>query len=417
MSYGNAEFVPIVLGTSLNAYNIARCLHQAYGVRTLALGRAQPRETAHSQIIGVRAYPDFDQPQRIVEVLREVAAEFPGRKLLLLSTIEMYTNVLIEHRAQLEDLYIIPLVQAHIAQGLMNKGDFYATCKHLGVPHPETLTVGQEASSAADFGDQLPFAYPAIVKPSDTDLYPRLTFPGRKKVYLVHDGAQLRQVCAMMYRGGYVGDVIVQEYLAGDESVMRVVNTYSNAQGKMTFLSAAQIVLGVWDPTMIGNYNAVVTMHDEALTQSIRHLLDSVGYVGAANFDVMYSPETGESKLLELNVRQGAASFYCMAAADSSHNANLVANYVEEYVYGRPVEECVTRLERLWVNVPYPLVRWLAPPSVRPLVRQARRQGIWHTLKYTADSGWRRRLDVARISLRTASGYWTHRATRKQIAG
>ena len=101
MTYGNAEFLPIVLGTNLNTYNIARSLHEAYGVRTLALGRFPLRETADSRIVDVRTYRDFDDPERIVAVLRELAEEFPGRKRLLIANIEFYTNVVIAHRAEL----------------------------------------------------------------------------------------------------------------------------------------------------------------------------------------------------------------------------------------------------------------------------------------------------------------------------
>ena len=46
-------------------------MHEAYGVRTLALGRFPLRETADSRIVDVRTYRDFDDPARIVAVVRE----------------------------------------------------------------------------------------------------------------------------------------------------------------------------------------------------------------------------------------------------------------------------------------------------------------------------------------------------------
>lgn len=400
MTYGNAEFLPIILGTNFNTYNIARSLHEAYGVRTLALGRYALRETADSRIVDVRTYPDFDDPARIVAILRELAAEFPGRRRLLIANIEFYTNVLIAHRAELEDLYLIPLVGRELAERLMNKTDFYRTCATLGVPHPETVIATRPDVDTADFGDDLPFGYPLILKPSDTDTYPRLRFAGKKKVYLVQDAAELRATARRIYAAGYAGDLIVQEYLEGDESVMRVVNTYSDRHGRMRFLSAAQIVLSEYDPTLVGNYNAVVTMQDDELTASVRHLLDSLGYVGAANLDVMYDRRTGTSKLLEINLRQGGASFYTMAAG-----GNLARCYVEDLVYERALPEQVTTAERLWVNVPYPVVRALVPASLRARVTRARRHGIAHTLRYPPDMSLRRRVDVWRVDLRHTLDY------------
>lgn len=407
MSYGNADFVPVVLGTNLNTYNIARSLHDAYGVRTLALGRHPLRETAHSAIVDVRTYPDFDDPQRIVAVLKDLAAELPGRKRLLIANIEFYTNVLLEHRAELADDYIIPLVGTDLAERLMNKTDFARTCAELGVPHPETVVVTQDTLANPSLGEDLSFPYPVILKPADTDTYPRLRFEGKKKVYLVQDAAELRDVARRIYAAGYTDDLIVQEYLAGDESVMRVVNTYSDRHGRMRFLSAAQIVLSEYDPRLVGNYNAVVTMSDDRLTESIRHLLDGVGYVGAANLDVMYDRRTGTSKILEVNLRQGAASFYTMAAG-----GNLARCYVEDLVHERELPEQVTSAERLWVNVPYPVVRALVPAALRRRVKKARKHGTSHTLRYRPDSSLRRRLDVWRVDLRHTLDYVKFARTR-----
>ena len=82
MTNGYADYVPIVLGTGLNSYAVARSLHEAFGVRTLAIGRFPLRETADSSIVEVRTFRDLDRPERLLEVLEEVAEEFAGRKLL-----------------------------------------------------------------------------------------------------------------------------------------------------------------------------------------------------------------------------------------------------------------------------------------------------------------------------------------------
>ncbi|MDQ2625338.1 MAG: ATP-grasp domain-containing protein [Actinomycetota bacterium] len=405
--YGNADFLPVVLGTNLNTYNIARSLHEAYGVRTLALGRVALRETADSRIVGVRTYPDLDDPARIVEVLLELAAEFPGRKRLLIANIEHYTNAVLANRDVLALHYLIPLAGPEVAARLMTKSDFARTCAELGVPHPESIVAPAAQVAAEGFGEDLPFPFPVILKPSDTDAYPRLRFAGKQKVYVVPDAASVREIAARIVAAGYSDELVVQEYLAGDESVMQVVNTYSDRHGRMRLCSAAQIVLGEYDPQYVGNYNAVVTMSDPALTESVRHLLDSVGYVGAANVDVMVDPRTGTAKLLEVNLRQGAASFYTMAAG-----ANLARCYVEDLVYEREVPELVPEVERLWVNVPYPVVRALVPRSLRARVRRARRHGVTHTLRYRHDGSLRRRVAVARLDLRVALGYLKNLRTR-----
>ena len=405
--YGDADFLPVVLGTNLSTYNIARSLHEAYGVRTLALGRAALRETASSAIVDVRTFPDLDEPDRVVEVLLEVAAEFPGRRRLLIANIEHYTNIVQARRAELAEHFLIPLPDPEVAAKLMTKAAFARTCEELGIPHPRTVVVLADEAAREGFGEDLPFDFPVICKPSDTDTYPRLRFAGKQKVYEVADPAELRTVAARMHAAGYDGELIVQELLAGDESVMQVVNTYSDRHGRLRVCSAAQIVLGEYDPQYLGNYNAVVTIEDPALTSAIRHLLESIGYRGAANVDVMVDRRTGEAKLLEVNLRQGAASYYTTAAG-----ANIARCYVEDLVHERELPEIAADPEVLWVNVPYPVVRLLAPRSVRSLVRRARRKGVHHTLRYRHDRSWRRLLELARLDVRVALGYARHLRTR-----
>lgn len=406
MRLGNDDFVPVILGTNLNAYNISRSLHEAYGVRSLALGRFAVRETAHSRIVQVRARADFADPDVIVTVLEEVAREFPGRRLLLIPTIEFYTNVVLDRRDDLDARYVVPLPDRAVTDRLMNKTDFYRTCAELGVPHPETVIVGPHTSLDAAFGTDLPFPYPVILKPSNTDLYPRLDFAGKQKVYLVRDADELRDLAGRIFVAGYDDDLVVQEFLAGDESVMRVANTYSDQHGSMRFAACGQVVLTEWDPALVGNNNAIISIRDDELVSSMQTFLDGVGYQGLANFDVMHDTRTGLRKLLEVNLRPGATSYYAMAGG-----GNLLRCAVQDLVYDRPVPFTVTTEERLWLNVPYPVVRKFAPKSLRPQYTSAAKNGKVHTLDYAPDLSRDRRIDIARIDARHTLAYFKYAKT------
>ncbi len=403
--YGNDDFVPVILGTGLGAYATARALHEAYGVRSLALGRAALHETARSAILDVRVHASFGEPDAVVATLRELVAELPGRTRVLFATIEYYTNVLIDHRAELAADYVIPLVDEPLKRRVIDKTDFYRTCEQLGVPYPRTVVVppGEDDDT---LGDALPFGYPVILKPSDTDTYPRIAFEGKQKVYRVHDAHELRDVVGRIHRAGYAGDLVVQELLAGDEHVMRVANTYSDRHGTLRMASLGQVALTEWNPQLVGNNNAIISVHDETLVASLRRFLDGIGYVGAANFDVMRDAD-GVDKLLEVNLRTGATAYYATAAG-----ANIAQRTVEEHVYGRTPEDVVTTEERLWVNVPYPVLLWFVPRSLRAQVRSVARRGRVHTLRYRADRSLRRRLEVARLDLRRSLDYVRYSAAR-----
>lgn len=406
MTLGNNDFVAVILGTGLNAYNISRSLHEAYGVSSLALGRFALRETADSTIVQVRTKPDFDQDEVIMQTLREVAAEFNAPKLVLFPTIEHYTNVVLRHRDELDPRYVVPLLDQQLADKLMNKTDFYRTCAELGVPHPETVVL-EPGDIDPTFGDDLPFPYPVILKPANTDIYPALQFEGKEKVYKVADASRLREISARIFAAGYDDDLIVQEYLAGDEAVMQVANSYSTRAGQARFISAGQVVLTEYNPALVGNNNAIISIADAELTDSLRRFLDGVGYVGLANFDMMYDRRTGQSKLLEVNLRPGATSYYVMAGG-----GNLIRCVIEDLVYGRELPFTVTGQERLWINVPYPVVLRYAPASLRARTRAAARSGKVHTLDYAPDRSRARRLNMARLDVRHGLDHFKHSDNR-----
>lgn len=395
-AFGNDDFAPILLGTGVNAYNIARCLHEVHGIRSLALGRVALRETSRSRILEVRAFREFNDPAGIVRILNEVASELPQPKLLLFATIEFYTNVLIDHRHELDPRFIVPLVDRELANRLINKTDFYRTCDELGIPHPRTRVVTPADRGDLSVGEGLPFAFPVILKPSNTDIYPRLSFAGKQKVYLLDSAQEVRDVAERIFAAGYDDDLIVQEYIEGGEEVMRVANTYSDRRGRMRFSSVGQVILADHDPTMVGNNNAIMSVDDAPLTAALQQLLDAVGYVGTANFDVMVDRD-GVSRVLELNLRQGATSYYAMAAG-----GNIVECFVADWIRDEEPPFTVTTAERLWINLPLPLANWYAPRSLKARVRAARKAGWKHTLWYRPDMSLARIVAVLRVDLRYA---------------
>jgi D-aspartate ligase len=115
---------------------------------------------------------------------------------------------------------------------------------------------------------------------------------------------------------------------------------------------------------------------------------------------VMLDRRTGVYKLLEVNLRAGATSYYATAAGGS-----IARSTIEEYVYGRPVPEVVTTEERLLLNAPYPVVAWYVPASLRARVRAVPRRRRVHTLRYRSDRSLRRRMEIARLEARRTRDY------------
>ena len=380
---GNDDFVPVILGTGLGAYAMARSFHADYGIRSLAIGRAALRETRDSEIIDVRVYPSFGDSDFIVDTLLAIGEEFAGRKILLIPAIEFYTNVVMDHREAFGSQFLIPLPDKGVVDRLISKTDFYATCEKLAIPHPETMILSPAQAQGSWIAPS--FGYPAIVKPADTDLYQRVNFEGKKKIFKVDSESELRALVTKIFESDYQADLVLQEFLSGDEAVMRVANTYSDQEGHVNFLSAGQVILTELNPRLVGNNNAIATIRDDEMATLLTRLLSHVGYRGLANFDLMYDTASEEYKVLEANLRAGATHYYVAAAGSS-----LVRHLVEDMVYGRRLDPVQTGDGGLWVNLPYSVVRVAAPDSLGPLMREARARGLVHTLEYDGDINGKR---------------------------
>ena len=87
------RFLPILLGTDANCYGMARNFYQAYGMRSLALGKIPLLETRHSKIVQVHTQPDFDHDDVFLAVLDDVAKTYAPlyEHLILIACGDLYT--------------------------------------------------------------------------------------------------------------------------------------------------------------------------------------------------------------------------------------------------------------------------------------------------------------------------------------
>lgn len=54
------DFVPLLIGADMNAYSVARALHEQYGVVSHALGRFAAGDTKYSRIVQVALEPNLE---------------------------------------------------------------------------------------------------------------------------------------------------------------------------------------------------------------------------------------------------------------------------------------------------------------------------------------------------------------------
>ena len=342
--------VPVLLGADLNCYNIARAFHMRYGVKSYAFGRYAIAPTKYSTIVHFTIVPEIDRDDVMLDTLHRFADAHIGDTMVLFGCTDDYAAMIIRNREELSD-FILPYTKAELMEPLAKKAEFYETCDKFGIPYPKTVVLTEKADPSALSPDVLGFPYPIIVKPSSSVDYWKHPFDGMKKVYVAKTVEEAVSILDAIYGAGYPDKMILQEFIPGGDSQMRVLTTFSDQNGKVRAMCLGHTMLEEHTPKGLGNHAAIVTepVSDLPVAARIKAMLESVGYTGFGNFDIKCNPDdpTGKDyRVFEINLRQGRSNFYVTAAG-------LNIAYLATEVYTSDGDDCVMNdREVFWHHIP-----------------------------------------------------------------
>ena len=393
------DFLPIVLGSDENAYGTVRLFREAYGIRPLLLCTHRLIPTMDSDLFDLMAIPRFDSDEVFVPELMRVLKEQSERykKLLVIACSDYYAHMMAVHYGEFDGMVANGYADASLLEKLDTKDSFYAMCEQYGLDYPKTYIASPEERETAP--DRMGFSFPIVVKPENSNAveYLHCRFEGKKKVYFFRDRAEYDAVIAALNRSGYRGKLILQEFIPGGDDAMRVMNTYSDNDGKVRFQCLGQPVLEEYSPATLGNYAAIISRSDEALYQKIESFLNAIGYVGFANFDMKYDSRTGRYLLFEINGRPGRSSFFVRAAGH-----NMMKLMTDSTVYGKTTEGVIRNdAVALWTAVPKGvLMKYVSSPSLKGEISALWKTGrMERTLFSPEEKSLKRRLRVIRYYL------------------
>ncbi|MCI8610384.1 MAG: ATP-grasp domain-containing protein [Clostridiales bacterium] len=304
------EIIPVLLGADLNCYNLARAFHEAYGVISYAFGRYEISATKYSKIIRFTTVPDIDDETVMLRVLTEFAEAHPNAQLYLLGCTDDYAAMIIRRRGELP-WYIAPAPDAKLYESLQKKADFYQVCDQHGIPYPDTVVLEAVPNRDQVTEEALGFPYPIIIKPSSSVDYWKYPFDGMKKVYVSADPDESVAIIRQIYAAGYPDKMILQKRILGGDSEMRVLTAFSDERGKVRAMCLGHTMIEEHTPKGLGNHAAIVTEPVSSLpiAESIKKMLESVGYTGFSNFDIKHAGD-GDYRVFEINLRQGRSNYY-----------------------------------------------------------------------------------------------------------
>ncbi|MCC2308547.1 carboxylate--amine ligase [Cellulomonas chengniuliangii] len=387
------QIQPVILGADIGVYALARSFHEAYGVRSVVVSGAALGPVAHSQIIDNVLVEDGHDPRQLVDRLVSLAAELPGKRLVLMANSDWLVRVVVQHRAELEPHYVVPFLSEDLLERISDKATFAEICQDLGISVPRTI-VQDFAQAGEEEWAPVPvdISYPLIAKAASSADYQDVEFAGKKKVFEIQTPGELDELWASLRGTGFRGRFVVQELIPGDDTQMRSITAYVDSRGATTLLCSAHVLLEEHTPSGLGNPAAMVTTRIEPMLDQARHFLKSTGYVGFANFDVKVDPRDGSYRFFEVNPRIGRNNYYVTAAG-----ANPMRFLVADRVEGRAVEPVVVDEQVLYSILPNSLLlKYVLDPALRSQVQGLIRAGkVAHPLRYAKDGSPRRLAYVA----------------------
>lgn len=392
----SSSFVPVLLGTETNVYNMARAFYEAYGVRSITFGRSPLAATRDSKFVEVHTDPAFTEAETFVSVLNKAVPMYNGKKAILISCGDSYTRLLAKVKDRLDPAYITVCPDYESVDAVNSKVRFYEFCEKGGIPYPKTVVINDREIPA------LPFGFPLVLKPDNADDYNAHPFEGQKKAFILASEEELRTTVDTIYDAGCTSALIIQEFIPGGDENMRVVNGYIRTDGTPSLISMGQPLLEDYYPMAVGNYFVILASGNDAVYDTVERLVASIPYFGYFNLDLKYDKRDDTYKVFDFNPRMGRSSYYVTLAGH-----NLARCVVEDVIYRKSGDTVRSYDEVLWTDVPVHIIRkYIRDRGMRAkaldLIRRGKSGG---TFKGAGENNPKRTLHDLKMDMRNIKNY------------
>ena len=391
------EFMSVLLGSDINTYSMARAFHEEYGIKSRVMGKFFTGPSYRSKIVDFYADPKMDQREVFIKAANDFANEHKDKKIILLGCGDNYVRQIIECRDELADNYIIPYINRELMERLIKKEEFYKMCEKYGILYPKTFIYSKDMN----LNYTLDFDFPMILKPSNSVDYFAHEFETQHKVYKIESKEELDKVIKQIYDAGYSDTLIMQEFIPGDDTYMRVMTGYANKNGKVELMCLGHTMLEEHTPHGIGNHAVVMTEYNPDLANKLKVFLEDIHYTGFFNFDIKYCEKDNTFRVFEINVRQGRSNYYVTGAG-----YNLAKYIVEDYIYNKEHEYKIAENIKLRTIIPIVIAYKNVDEKNVKQIKELKKEGKFvNPLFYKGDNKILRTAALVKSQLRHYGNY------------
>ena len=321
------EFLPIILGSDLNTYSIAREIHEAYGIKPAVATSMILLPCIDSKIISFYKKQNFSKdPKVFKEVLDGIYEENKGkyRKFIIFAPDDVMRTYALENIEKLCFEPIMPYAPIDVIKSLSTKNDFYEKIKDLDLG-PKTIIANKENYKDLDY------PLDVFIKPDNDVFYKSLDFEGQQKGYHSKSREETLQILERIFNAGYDYNILVQEFVEGGDGSEYSVEGYRSKN--TTSMSISKNILLDKRVEWIGNFVAKIDSDEKILYDYGKQIVESLGIYGLFNIDFKKDTRTGKFYAFEVNLRQGRSHYF---ATLNGVNTSKLA--IEDRIFGREEE-------------------------------------------------------------------------------
>ena len=389
MEYNNLKV--LIIGTDINAYYMARCYNELTGKKADLIGKEKMAFTSVSKITNIQIEPNLWDDKTFLKVLLDYADKNKDYRLLLIGTNDNYVKLISKNEKILEKYFSFNYPNIELINNLLIKENFYNIYKDMGIDMPKTYIYPCNQNKDINEINNYFSEYPIIIKPSDGIEYHHLD-EVLDKVYKAKNYEELKNIIKKIEKAGYNNNLIIQEFIPGDDSALYDSLFYVGKDNKAKLATFAQIGLQEHTPTGIGNCTVLVNGFDEhgykeELVYKLKEFIEKIGYKGFAEFDIKYDMRDNKYKVLEINPRQSRSGYYMCACG-----YNLVETLINDLIYNKKMKFKIIKEKYVLSFVPKKIIKKyinnkLLKIEINNLIKNKK---IINPLKYKKDMSFKR---------------------------
>lgn len=382
------NFKILIIGTDINAYTMARCAHEFTGEKIDLIGKQEMKFTSLSKITNITYEPNLWDEDIFKKTLKEYGEKNKDKKILLIATNDFYVRLISENEEYLKQWYVFNYPEVEIIDKLLVKDKFYQEFEDV-LDVPKTWIY-----SCKEKKELTNLTFPLIIKPGNGVSYYKHKFVGQNKVFKIKSEDEFHEVIKKIENSGYEDELIIQEFVPGDDSHLFDCMFYVNSKGKAELATFAQIGLQEHTPTGVGNCTVLMNGYGQfgipdEFIYKLKDFLESIHYHGFAEFDLKYDDRDGKYKVFEINPRQARCSYYFAASTK-----NLVECLKEDLIDGKEHDFRISKQKQVLSFVPKKvLFDNIENKNLKEAIKESiQKQGYVNPLKYKKDLSLKRRI-------------------------